>query len=304
MKPRWRSLATDGALNGRIKAEAEHASGAYAVREKDGHRVVYVGESNRGRMWRTLLRHFQAPESFRRVRESGVFTRSPERYEVALWVTSKGRRSRASGKAPDERAMQAQAEWIAALKPSQNVDDGQAFVLEYEADDDPWGGLLNPAGAWTELGRLTRLTYDDGRRERVIRWPLRRAPALVYDASRKGPNAAIVYDERPVRAATAAEVREYARTHWGQDGRGEVSAGGVALPPWRVLGPGLSVTYTTRKGSAELVDWVHPWGEGGPRRFVPPTVLLHECAAPKCAARGRVSLRGGSYHVSERGIVG
>lgn len=88
MTPQWRALVVRGALSEALRVEIEAASGAYAIREKDSHRVVYVGESSRGRMWKTMLRHFQAPESFRKVRETGIFaTRAPERYEVAGWAT-------------------------------------------------------------------------------------------------------------------------------------------------------------------------------------------------------------------------
>jgi hypothetical protein len=153
----------------------------------------------------------------------------------------------------------------------------------------------------TKLGWLTKLVYLDGKRRRVLRWGIRKAPDLVYDERGR---LHIAYRSSPVREATAAEIAEYARTHWGEQGDGDVLAGGEALPPFRVLGPSLSITYTTRKGSAQLTDWFHVWGEGARGKWTPPTVIEHVCRAPKCAGRGAVKLRGGSYHVSDRGIVG
>jgi hypothetical protein len=302
--PKWRKLMVRGELSGAIKRETERASGAYAVRKAGTHEVLYVGESSRGRMWRTLLRHFQAPESFRKVRETGVFATDASQYEVAIWVTAEGARPRSSGKAGDQAALDAQAEWIRTLKPSKNKDDGLAgdFVYEQSPEEGAFDGLLNPAGRWTALGLLTRLTYaGEGGRERVLRWGLRGAPTLVYDDRGR---MAIAYGKAPVRAATGQERREYARTHWGRAGQGEVLSGSVALPPFRELGPALVITYTTAKGSAEVADWVHPFGEGARGKWAPPRVVEHVCRGARCAAKGRVSLRGGTYRVTDRGIVG
>lgn len=302
MTPRWRALVVRGDYSADVKTEADGASGAYAVREKDGHRVVYVGESSRGRMWRTMLRHFQAPESFRKVRERGVFTRSPERYEVALWVTSKGERPRGGAKGADQAAMKAQAEWIRALDPASNVDDGEAYELPTE-DDDPWGGLLetraNPSHPVVELGRLTALEWKGGAR----RFALMSAPRLVVVRSRL----LIVYpDGAGERRSTKVEDREYARLHWGSRGKSVAFEGRTSLGPFRVLGVGTSITYTTAKGEAALVDWEHAWGEGARTgmRWRAPTVIEHRCSAKACDASGLLALRGGTYRVSARGIVG
>ncbi len=149
--PVWQALMVRGELSPRLVADATDASGVYAVREKDSHRVVYVGESSRGVLWKTLLRHFQAPESFQRVRERGIFTGDPAKYEVAIEVTSRGPRPRppAAGSPEsarikelrrrgvafttdaDQKALDLQAEWLANLKAAGhellNVDDGLAF---------------------------------------------------------------------------------------------------------------------------------------------------------------------------------
>lgn len=312
MTPKWRPLVVQGELSGTVKRDAERSSGAYAIRRAKDHEVLYVGESTRGRLWKTMLRHFQAPDSFRRVRE-GFVASSPAGYEVALWVTSTGARPR--GSPADQKAAAAQAKWIASLSPSRNKDDGMALaedfrgVPEEEAiPADPWGGLLNPRRAWTALGLLTKLSFrpSAGGRERTLRWGLRSAPSLVYDASRGAP-LVIVYGPTDLRRATPEEVRRYKKTHWGEEGRHVVSSGGVALAPLRALGRGTSIQYTTAKGAeggGNVDDWSHPWGEGARGKWAAPMVAEHVCQNARCAGAGRVALVGGTYRVTERGIVG
>jgi hypothetical protein len=531
MTPKWRSILVRGELSPALRSEIENASGAYAIREKASHRVVYVGESSRGRMWKTMLRHFQAPESFRKVRESGVFATSPERYELAVWITSKGKRPRAKDAAPDQAAMAAQATWIATLDPKRNKDDG--FVYEPSTEDeDPWGGLVSnppgkpnpdktilsrqagldamnvaqkrlaaavglekkakadrsllssvgpaygdaalhwlvaadaleesgsagmaeiaresarlaekeaarpwvksvekdlafepsagpwrvvrltspaaakrlamgiikrccraydagakvitnatheevsevlqqwkgrvylgsdalpdaaelakgtdvekehttdpklalsiavdhllerpdyykllslvekaprtprsgfvlqegnprPSGRLVELGKLTGLSWAGGSHA----WALRDAPSLVYDA--KG-RLLIVYDAaRTEIPASSAGRASFTKTHWGTAPAGaSLSAGEFAEGPWRERGPGVAIVYTTRKGTREKVDFEHVWGEGGKGKFTPPTVVSHRCGVHACKAEGRFALHGGSYRVTDRGIVG
>lgn len=309
-RPSWRALVVRGSYNPEIKRDAEHASGAYAIREKGSHAVLYVGESNRGRMWKTMLRHFHAPESFRKVRETGVFSRSPEKYDVALWVTSTGVRPR--GTKADERAMVAQAAWIASMKPTRNKDDGMAKDFVYEHAPEPahaFADLLNPARAWVTLGSLTRLTWIDAqKKERTREWGLRSAPTLAYPDGEGWP-LAIVYGVTKIRAATPEEIARYKKSHWGEEGRRRVVAGSVALPPFRTLGRGVMIQYTTKKGGeggGELIDWRHPWGDGARRgaKVEAPHVVEHVCQNERCAGLGRLSLAHGNYRVTERGIVG
>jgi hypothetical protein len=329
--------------NPRVQKLAENASGAYAIRDRDTHTVRYVGESSRGVLWKTLLRHFQAPDSFRSVRERGIFTGDPKKYDVAIHVTSYGARPRApaSGSAPskrlsslrkrgpvrtapDQAALDKQAEWIASLRPTVNVDDGRAegeeTFLEARARMDredeaagAFGSLLNPgkgprivaanpSGVLTEIGKLTSLRVKVARTTDLLVWSLREAPSLAYDE--KG-RLAIVYVGRVVRAAKADETREYRRTHWGAQALAKVRNGGVAAPPFRDLGPAESITYTTRKGyDAHLVDYVHVFGEGARGKATLPRVLVHACAKRTCAGDGAIALGGGSYSVTSRGIVG
>lgn len=327
MTPKWHALIVGEDFNSRVRDAAKEASGAYAVRDRASHEVKYVGESSRGSLWKTLLRHFQAPESFRKVRE-GFVSRSPERYEVALHVTSRGARPRESSQRgkdlrkkgkrvrtdADQAASRAQAAWIASLRPTHNKDDGTADAVAQELratrarqeaedrDAGAFGGLLNPSSPLTEIGLLTRLSYGS----RVLRWSLRDAPSLAYDDAGR---LFVVYRGRVVRSSTPAEIKKYAASHWGQRGAGKVRDGGLAVGPFTRLGTSKSITYTTKKGSDPLlVDYVHPWGEGAPSKgFVAPFVVEHECTGgcgPRCAARGAIALHGGSYRVTDRGIVG
>lgn len=153
--------------------------------------------------------------------------------------------------------------------------------------------------ARTLLGRLTKLAWKGGERA----WSLRTAPWLVYDARGK---LAIVYAAKAVRPATAAETREYARTHWGEDGARVVRDGVVATSPWTTLGVGTWITYTTAKGGdgGELADYEHEWGEGASGWWTPPKIVEHRCGDRRCEGHGRLSLHGGSYRVGTRGIVG
>ncbi len=169
------------------------------------------------------------------------------------------------------------------------------LIAELEAQQR--SGRRNPS-AFVELGKLTGITWKGGAR----RVALSTAPSLVYDGAGK---LWIVYRAKAAGRPNAAEAAEYARTHWGEEGRGQAWTGVVALGPLRELGAGLSITYTTRKGSKQLVDWVHEWGEGGRGAFTPPKVVEHVCRGRGCAApQGALALVGGSYRVNERGIVG
>jgi hypothetical protein len=149
----------------------------------------------------------------------------------------------------------------------------------------------------TELGKLTRLSWRGG----AQRWALSRAPSLVYDARCR---LAIVYGAERVGEASSGETRAYRQTHWGLSGEGDRWTGVVAHAPFRVLGEGVSITYTTRKATSELADYVHEWGEGAGGEWRPPIVLEHVCRSSRCEARGALSLRGGTYRVKSAGIVG
>lgn len=317
-------MIVGGKLNDEVKRDADGASGAYAIRTKKGRGVVYVGESHVGRMWRTLLRHFQAPDTFREIGRSSFASSRPEDYEVALRVTSRGARKKENS---DQAAMKAQAEWIAEFRKRghklHNVDDGlaaakpgepYALVQQPEEDFGDWV-RSNPPRTFVELGKLTRLVVtkhpaqkgDVARIVAILAWSLRDAPVLAYDERGK---LWIVYAGRVVRPSSPQEVKEYRRTHWGAPAKGKVRDGGVAVPPFVELGEGGTIIYTTRKagdGGGELVDYVHLFGEGARGKWEPPRVVEHRCkggCAASCQSRGAIALRGGTYRVDSRGIVG
>lgn len=178
---------------------------------------------------------------------------------------------------------------------AEDIED-QTDALIAELERQQRSGRRNP-GKLVALGLLTRIDWRGGHRS----WSLKKAPTLVYDGAGR---LFVVYAARAVGTASAADVREYARTHWGQRGNGRESEGELVKPPFRKLGEGISITYTTRKGTSELVDWVHEWGEGARGQWIAPVVLEHVCRGSACAAKGQIALAGGTYRVTERGIVG
>lgn len=170
----------------------------------------------------------------------------------------------------------------------------ERLLRERATVQNPGPGAAPARGDLIELGLLTGL---DG-----MRWSMRAAPVLAYDANAR---LFVVYAGRVVAPSNAAQRRRYARTHWGLSGPGATRAGAVADGPFVSLGPSASIQYTTRKGGdRELVDYVHEWGEGGAGRFVPPTVLAHDCGNRRCPWSGAIVLSGGTYRVEDRGIVG
>lgn len=64
-------------------------SGVYALRDRETREVLYVGESHTGRLYRTLLRHFQDRSG--RFKKLGEWvSAAPLRLDVAWWVTAPG----------------------------------------------------------------------------------------------------------------------------------------------------------------------------------------------------------------------
>lgn len=157
----WRPLKVEGRWNPVLRRQATNASGAYAVRDAKTHQVLYVGESATGALWKTFQRHFQdwsaLPEHYydrrgrKRQRGEEFTNKHPERLEGTFEVTSRGKRTKERA---DEKAMAAQARWIATMRPSWNRDDGLAddgatarevrAAQEAQEPEDAWGGLLNP----------------------------------------------------------------------------------------------------------------------------------------------------------------
>ncbi len=146
----------------------------------------------------------------------------------------------------------------------------------------------NP-GHLIALGWVSRLETTNGKRVVVPRRTL-----LAYDPSKKRGGLVLVFDARTSRAkAPASAVKEYKRTHWGEGGAWGISSGEAPeLPPRDRKGvPLMRVVYTTKKGGDRgLVDYDHAFEGTLP-------VLV------RCAQK-RAQIHGGSYRVTERGIVG
>lgn len=307
---RWLPFYVDGRPSLAVKAATDNASGAYAIRRKDSHGVVYVGESHVGRMWRTLNRHFQAPASLLRTGNRFATDRGDE-YEVAWKITKRGKLTK---KTANQAALDLQSKWIADFRAAgdrlHNADDGKAWDPDEPInapEDDAWGGLVaNPAAVMGTLGRLVALTaaIRMGAPTELV-WNLRTAPILAYD---KAGKLVIAYPGPAVRPVTKDEAKDYRRTHWGQDGRGEVLDCGASPPPRKQLGELLSIVYATKKGAdSEITFYEHEFGEGGPRAWKPPFLYEHRCdsrCGAKCAASGSLFISGGTYRVTARGIVG
>lgn len=199
-----------------------------------------------------------------------------------------------------------------ALEGSEAASDALIAELERRqremTDEEYREAKGNPsAGELVELGKLTKLVARDAAtgRQRVMRWGLRKAPILAYDAHAPRANMLIVYPVGRRGQASAAAVHEYARTHWGKSGKGSRVDGLRALAPLATIGPAIQIVYTTEKGGdAAPTDYEHDFGEGSRGAWTPPAVVEHACKAKKCDAAGMVALRGGSYRVTDRGIVG
>lgn len=186
------------------------------------------------------------------------------------------------------------------------IDDAtDALIADLERQQR--AGRTNPrAASHVVLGSLTELVVKEGRATRAMRWPLERAPLLAFDNG--GKRLFVVYGAKDVRPSGFGERRRYRVAHWGEEGKAKVGEGAVASAPFVVVGEGVSVTYTTRKGDegkGELVDYRHTWGDGARGSWTAPTVVRHACPRGKgCAHRHRLALRGGTYRVTAHGIVG
>lgn len=152
-----------------------------------------------------------------------------------------------------------------------------------------------------ELGLLRELTVFDGAR---FNWGRRNAPILAYD---KRGRLHIVYPTGYViGVATAKQQARYRTTHWGIAGDGQVLEADFARTgPFKSLGIGRTIVYETRKGfDRDPVEYEHEWGEGARGTWRAPSIEEHVCTGCRCAMRGALRLRGGTYRVTERGIVG
>lgn len=104
----YRPLVVGGALNRELEEFMRRRHGVYSVRRIGRRRPVYVGESHTGRAWKTMLRHFQACESFRGVDE--WCDERAELYEIAFFPTRTG-----------DAALDVEQRAIRRLNPSWNT---------------------------------------------------------------------------------------------------------------------------------------------------------------------------------------
>lgn len=87
-KKGWTWLAKRGEYNQAVRKFVKGRNGVYAIRDAETHDVLYVGESHTGRMWKTMLRHFQGQRTFDAI---GEWTHpNPEDVQVMVWTTLSG----------------------------------------------------------------------------------------------------------------------------------------------------------------------------------------------------------------------
>jgi predicted nucleic acid-binding Zn-ribbon protein len=158
---------------------------------------------------------------------------------------------------------------------------------------------------FVELGKVTCVEWRQDGRRRKETWSLSSAPILAYTPRAPRGGLVVIYPVAVRGRASAAALKEYAKTHWGKHGAGEQIDGDRALEPLRARGELLAITYTTEKGTdVEPVDYEHKFGDGAKGAWTPPTLLEHRCGSKKCSGENMVAIRGGTYRVTSHGIVG
>jgi len=85
---RWTWFYRNGEYNPAIRSAARGANGVYGFRERKSGIILYIGESHTGRLWKTMIRHFHALDSFEEVGEWTHENRSS--VQVKLWLTRTG----------------------------------------------------------------------------------------------------------------------------------------------------------------------------------------------------------------------
>lgn len=85
--------------------ELRNGSGAYVIRKKSNHEILYVGESHSGRLAKTVKRHFYR---WKDTEDRKHFTTDPAAVDVAVRLT------------PPDSAVGAQNNLIDRLKPTHN----------------------------------------------------------------------------------------------------------------------------------------------------------------------------------------
>lgn len=111
-----------------------------------------------------------------------------------------------------------------------------------------------------------------------------------------------------------AALREYVKKHWGDAGDFDEESAVVVDPRHGalvVLGFFESIVYSTRKAFGPITNYEHEFcegkrdGEGRPKKGHDlPLVCFHVCDDKKCTSRGKLVVVGGTYRVTDDGIVG
>lgn len=133
-RPRWMALRRSNAWSEDVKKLLRGQAGVYAVREKGGKSVLYVGESHSpgrevNRFWKTLLRHFQPGNGSFERRNEWVY-RGNRDLDVAVYLT------------PPSEAFEAEGRLIAYLEPAHTkTRDVQGDAAEPAGGD----GSFDPA---------------------------------------------------------------------------------------------------------------------------------------------------------------
>lgn len=160
---KWQRLIVGGELSPRLKRAMQDRSGVYAIRRIGDREVLYVGQSHCGKLWRTMLRHFQAPQTFKTIGRGSfaVPSSTAADYEIAFQVTRAGA-DQCEARIPKSRAdaelvWNLETKWIEDLRPTVNrersgeslEDDSFDFGANVAGDDDDGsiGALVrNPGG--------------------------------------------------------------------------------------------------------------------------------------------------------------
>jgi|GEM_PF-1315693 len=117
-RSKWRSpIDSDGRFAGWISEEIRDQNGVYLIRDQQSGELLYIGESHRGHLDRTLKRHLWSWDG----RGSGP-TYAPGYVEAAIELFADG-----------SDAVDRQFELIQSLKPRDNVLDGHSLTTLEEA---------------------------------------------------------------------------------------------------------------------------------------------------------------------------
>lgn len=226
---------------------------------------------------------------------------------IALWdraATTRGDEG--------ERAYREYIDAASALPEEQKIEFNRRAALHGLEPERPAGygteakggqlKLFNPAKragvGLVALGRLESIVVRQKNAERTLYF---RGAVLAYDAAGR---LVIVHGPKPFGAATREEAKEYRRTHWGARAKGKALSGRIleGRAGVRSLGSVTEITYITKKGRAAEAAYFHHFGRPGEGPAKTPRLPVLE--AGEVGGVTLYRLRGGTYTVEARGIVG